>query len=68
MEAENDFGPRGAFDAEALGANRNPAIGADLEGGAYAPNIRPPGAARGWAQDGAFFFLGQFPGLLRDHA
>ena len=68
MEAENDFGPWGTFDAEALGANGNPAIGADLERGAYAPDLRPPGAARGWAQDRPFFFLGPLPGSWRGHA
>ena len=68
MEAENDFGARRTLDAEALGADGNPAIGPDFEGSAYAPNIGPPGATRGWAQDGAFFFYGKFPGSLWDHA
>lgn len=64
MEAENDLGARGMFDPEALSAYGNAAIGADLDGGAEAPNIRPPGAARGSAQNGAFFLLGQFPSSL----
>jgi len=68
MEAEHDFGARRPFNAKALGTDGNPAVSADLEGGAEAPNIRPPRAARGWAQHGAFFFFGQFPGTLRGHA
>ena len=50
MEAQNDLGARGTFDTEALGAEGNATIGADLARGADTPNIRPPGAARGWAQ------------------
>ena len=68
MEAQNHFGPAGMFDAEALGADGNTAIGADLEVGANTPNIRPPRTSGGWAQDGAFFFLGAVPGLLWSHA
>jgi hypothetical protein len=55
MEAQNGLGARGMFDPEALSADGTAAIGADLNGGAETPNIRPPGAARGWAQDGSFF-------------
>ena len=58
----------GTFEPEALGADGNAAIGADLERSADTPNIRPPRAARGGAQDGALFLLGEFPGLLRGHA
>ena len=68
MEAQHHLGARGTFDPEALGADGNAAIGADLERSADTPNIRPPRAARGWAQDGPLFFLGEFPGLLRGHA
>ena len=68
MEAENDFGARRTLDAEALGADGDTAIGPDFEGSTYAPNIRPPGARRGWAQDGPFFLYGKFPGSLWDHA
>ena len=64
MEAEHDFGTRRTLDAQALGADRHAAVGADLERGADAPNIGPPGAARGGTQDGAFFLLGPFPGAL----
>jgi len=65
VEAENDFGSWGKFQAQALGANGNATIGADLDGGPNAPNIRPPRATRGWAQHGTFFFFGQIPGPLR---
>ena len=68
MEAEHYFGARGAFEAEALGANGNPAIGPDLERRADTPDIRPPRAARGWAQHGTLFFFGEFPGALGGHA
>ncbi len=68
MEAQHHLGARGTFDPEALGADGNAAIEADLERSADTPNIRPPRAARGWAQDGPLFFLGEFPGLLRGHA
>ena len=54
--------------AQALCANRNAAIEADLDGGSNAPNIRPPGASRGWTQDGTFFFSGQIPGSLWSEA
>ena len=64
MEAQNDLGARGMFDPEALSADGNAAIGADFDGGTETPNIRPPWAARGCAQDGSFFLLGQFPGSL----
>src|ERR1700677_2458437 len=68
MEAQNDFGPSGMFDAEALGTDGNTALGANFDGGAKAPNIRPPSTSGGWAQDGSFFFLGAVPGFLRSHA
>jgi len=68
MEAENYLGARGSFDAQALGADRHAAVGADLECRADTPNIRPPRAARGGAQDGALFLLGEFPGSFRGHA
>jgi len=56
------------FDAEALGADGNTAIGADFDRGANTPNIRPPRTSGDWAQDGTFFFLGAVPSLLRSHA
>ena len=68
MEAQNHFGPSGMFDAEALRTDGNTAVGADFDGGADAPNIRPPSTSGGWAQDRSFFFLGSVPGFLRSHA
>ena len=68
MEAEDDFGAWRPFDAEAVGADGYPAVGPDLDRRAHAPNIRPPRAARGWAQHRALFFFGQFPSALRGHA
>ena len=68
MEAEDYLGARRTFDAQALGADRHAAVGANLEGRADTPNIRPPRAARGGAQDGAFFLLGEFPSMFRGHA
>jgi hypothetical protein len=56
------------FDAEALGADGNTAVRADLDGGAKTPNIRPPRTSGGWAQDRSLFFLGAVPGLLGRHA
>ena len=68
MEAQNDFCPPGMLHAEALWADGNTAIGTNFDGGANAPNIRPPRTSGGWAQDGSLFFLGAVPGLLRSHA
>src|ERR1039458_7460049 len=68
MEAEDYLGARGAFDVQALGADGHAAVGADLESRADTPNIRPPRAARGGAQDGPLFLLGEFPGLFGGHA
>ena len=65
MEAEDYLGAWGPFDAQALGADRHATVGAHLEGGADTPNIRPPRAARGGAQDGALFLFGEFPGLFQ---
>ena len=67
MSAEDDLGSWGSFDAEGMGANRDAAIGADLDLGEQAPNKGPPGAVGFGAQQGAFFFAGQVPGFLRGH-
>jgi hypothetical protein len=64
METEDDFGSWGMLEANALVADGNASIGADLQRGAEAPNIRPPRAGRGWADDGTFFLFGQVPGAL----
>ena len=67
MEAQDYLGARGTFDAQALGADGHAAVGADLECCADTPNIRPPRAARGGAQDGPLFLLGEVPSLFRGH-
>lgn len=64
MEAQDDASAWRTFDPETLAADGNAAIGADLEGGANTPNVRPPGARRGWTQDRSFFFAGEFPSFL----
>ncbi len=56
------------FKAVALWADGNTAIGADPDGGANAPNIRPPRTPGDGGQDGAVFLLGAVPGLLWSHA
>jgi len=43
-------------------------FGADFEGGADAPNIRPPRAAGGGAQDPSVSPAGPIPSLLGGHA
>ena len=62
MEAEDDFGSWGMLEANALLADGDPSVGADLQSGAEAPNIGPPRAPRGGAEDGTFFLFGQVPG------
>jgi len=64
MQTENDFGTWATFEANALLADGNPSIGADFQRGAQAPNIRPPWAGRGWADDRTFFLFSQVPGTL----
>ena len=68
MEAQNHFGAPRMFEAVALGADGNTAIGADFDRGANTPNIRPPRTSGDGAQDGTFFFLGTVPSLLWSHA
>lgn len=65
MEGENDFRSRATFEANALLADGNPSIRTDLQRGAEAPNIRPPWAGRGWANDRTFFLFCHVPGALR---
>jgi hypothetical protein len=67
MEAQDHFGACGTLDAQALGADWNAAIGADLDRGANAPNIRPTRATGDRAQNGATFFPGAVPSLVRGH-
>jgi hypothetical protein len=68
MEAQDHFSAARILEAVALGADWNTTIGADFDGGANAPNVRPPRTLGDGAQDGAFFFLSAVPGLLRSHA
>ena len=65
VPAEDDAGAGCGFDAQALGAEGHPAIAADADRGAHAPDVRPPGTAGRGAQDGAAFFFGGVPGRLR---
>ena len=65
MQAQDYFGARRPFDAQALGADGDASIGAHFDEYANAPNIGPPGTARGRTQDGSFFFLGGIPSPLR---
>ena len=43
-------------------ADGHATVGANFEGGAHAPDVGPPGAARGRAQHAAFFALGRARG------
>lgn len=58
MEAVEDAGAGTDPDAQAFVADGHPAIGADLERGAQAPDIGPPAAAGHGPQAGALFPLG----------
>ncbi len=51
--APGDEGSRGLFDAQALGANGDAAVGNDAGLGALAENVGPPGALCCGTQDGA---------------
>src|SRR5258706_13851966 len=68
MEAKHDLAGRWFFDPQPLRADGHPAVGADLEGRAHAPDIIPPGAARCWTQCGALFLAGLIPSALRSLA
>ena len=65
--AEEDFGAWRRVDAKKLRADRHTAIRADFDMGAEAPDKGPPGAGERRAQNGAFFFECQIPGLLGFH-
>ena len=65
VEAEHDLGLRWFFDPQPLGADGDAAIGADLDLGAHAPDVRPPGTTGRRRQGGALFFFGEVPGALR---
>ena len=64
MEAEDNGGPLGVFETNALSADGNTSIGSDFERSPKAPNIRPPWAARGRPQDGALLLFGDVPRAL----
>ena len=68
MKAAGDGGAAWALDAEALGADRDALVGTDFGLGALAPDVGPPGALRGGAQDGTFFFESEVPSGLRSGA
>src|SRR5271165_3281301 len=65
MEAEHDFGSRRPFQPEALGADRDAPIRADLDMGAHAPHIGPPSTAWGFPHNGTVFLPGLVPSPLR---
>ena len=67
MKAQNHFGARRTLDLEALEADRNAAVGADLDGRTGTPNVRPPRASWGWTKNGSLFLLRGFPSMLRSH-
>lgn len=58
VETEDDFGTWRVLEADMFGADGHTAIRAEFEGGPLAPNIRPAGAARRWADDGALLVFG----------
>lgn len=61
MVAEDDFGPWGLGDPDALGSQRDAAIWGDFNRDSLTPNIGPPRAGGLRAQDGALFALGLGP-------
>jgi len=65
MAAQHDFGAGRSFQTQALGPDGNPAIGADLDGGAQAPHIGPPRAGGDRSQRRTVFLAGLVPGPLR---
>lgn len=65
--AEDEFGSRASIDSQELGVDWHPAIRGDFDGRPHAPNEGPPGTVRNQADNGAFFFLSQSPGLLGFH-
>ena len=64
---KDEFGFGSGLDTEALSADGDAAIVGDFDDGAFAPDKGPPGTARHGPQDGAVFFFGGVPGLLRFH-
>lgn len=58
MEAVEDARAGAHAHAQTFVADGHAPVGADFEGGAHTPDVRPPGAARDGAQHAAFFALG----------
>jgi len=52
------------FESNALWADGNASIRSDFQRGPKTPNIRPPGASRGWTQDGTLLLFGPVPSPL----
>ena len=61
MDAAGDQGARRLFDAQALGGDGDASVRADARLRACAPDVGPPRAARGGAQDGSLFLAGEIP-------
>lgn len=66
VEAQAAPAASGVVETIALGADRDTSAGSDFQRGAQAPDIGPPGAARGGAPDGTFLLFGEVPGALGD--
>ena len=65
VAAKHPPAARGSFHSQPRRADGPAASGAKVKGGAHAPHINPPGAARGRTQRGALFLPGLIPGALR---
>ena len=61
MEAAGDGGGWGLFDAQALGADGDAAVGADAGLGALAEDVGPPRAFVGGPQGAAVLLFGEVP-------
>ena len=68
VAAKHPPAARGSFPSQPRRADGHAASGANVKGGAHAPHINPPGAARGRTQRGALFLPGLIPGALRSLA
>jgi hypothetical protein len=64
-EAADELGAWGRVDGSALGADGDFAVVADAHTGLLTPDVGPPGALGGGADDGAFFGEGLLVGGLR---
>ena len=65
VETQDDGAARRFFNAETLGANRHPTVGANFKDCADAPHIIPPGTRRSWAKGGTVFHFGLVPRAQR---